>query len=73
MAEEVRKAFLAAFETMGGPKSLAGWGKENPNQFYAMFLKLIPEADLRGVPAADVSEAPLSPLSEGEWSSRAGG
>jgi hypothetical protein len=67
MIESVREAFLAALAEMK-PEDLSGWGKANPNQFFATLLKLIPETELRGVDFAEVSETPIS---EAEWASRA--
>ena len=58
-----RQAFRAALEAID-PNDLAEWGKANPNQFFTILLKLIPEAELRGDDFADVSDTPLS---EAEW------
>jgi hypothetical protein len=69
MLDSARKAFLAALARLQ-PSDLADWGKSNPNQFFSILLKLIPEAELRGDPdVADVSDVPIS---EAEWASRAG-
>lgn len=39
---EVKKALTEAFDKMGGIPSLVEWGKENPTEFYKLWVKLIP-------------------------------
>jgi hypothetical protein len=68
MLDIARQAFMAALEAIN-PNDLAEWGKTNPNQFFTILLKLIPEGELRGEDFADVTDTPLS---EAEWASRAG-
>jgi hypothetical protein len=68
MLDVARQAFMAALVAIN-PNDLAVWGKTNPNQFFTILLKLIPEGELRGQDFADVSDTPLS---EAEWVSLAG-
>jgi hypothetical protein len=43
-----------AFERMGGVEALALWGRQNPDQFYALYARLIPSEPPYAV--LDVSE-----------------
>lgn len=39
----VKEALQQAFEDMGGSGALASWGKENPGEFYKLWVKLLPQ------------------------------
>jgi hypothetical protein len=68
MLDIARQAFRAALEAID-PNDLAEWGKANPNQFFTILLKLIPEGELGGKVVGEFSDTPLS---DAEWTSRAG-
>lgn len=38
----VKQALTDAFVKMGGVPSLVTWGKENPTEFYKLYVKLLP-------------------------------
>lgn len=38
----IRQALVAAFEKLGGVKSLVAWGKANPNEFYKLWGRMAP-------------------------------
>ena len=47
----VKEALAQAFEELGGIPSLVMWGKENPDEFYKLWVKLLPtevKAELTG-------------------------
>lgn len=47
----VKEALAQAFEELGGIPSLVVWGKENPDEFYKLWVKLLPtevKAELTG-------------------------
>lgn len=46
MTIAAREAFQLAFEGMGGIEGLIAWGRENPNEFYKLYGRLIP-VDIR--------------------------
>lgn len=37
-----KDALREAFESMGGASALAAWGKENPSEFYKLWVKILP-------------------------------
>lgn len=39
---EVKKALSEAFDQMGGVQHLVTWGKENPTEFYKLWVKILP-------------------------------
>lgn len=39
---EIRQAFIAAFEDLGGVPALVAWGREKPDLFYPALLRLAP-------------------------------
>jgi hypothetical protein len=39
----VKDALTQAFSLMGGVKALAAWGKDNPELFYPIWSKLLPQ------------------------------
>lgn len=39
---EVKEALIAAFDEMGGVKSLVKWGYENQTEFYKLWAKVMP-------------------------------
>ncbi len=39
----IKGALVAAFDKLGGVKSLVSWGKENPGDFYKIWAKLVPQ------------------------------
>ena len=41
--QSMREAFALAFERIGGVDALSDWGRENPNLFYPLASKLIPQ------------------------------
>ena len=50
----VKEALLMAFEGIGGVSALTEWGRENPGDFYRLYVKLLPrqmmvEADLNSL------------------------
>jgi hypothetical protein len=48
----VKEALSDAFESLGGVGSLVQWGRENPDDFYKLWVKMLPtevKAELTGV------------------------
>lgn len=43
----VKEALTDAFEQLGGVSSLVGWGRENPDEFYKLWVKMLP-AEIKG-------------------------
>ena len=39
----IRAALVAAFDKLGGVKSLVAWGKENPSEFYKLWGRMAPQ------------------------------
>lgn len=51
MTKNVKEALVEAFERMGGVESLIAWGQDNPDEFYKLWIKLLPnevKAELTG-------------------------
>jgi hypothetical protein len=42
--ESMRTAWLAAFDTLGGADGLAHWARANPDRFYTLAARLLPQA-----------------------------
>jgi hypothetical protein len=38
----MRKAFVEAFDKLGGAQGLYEWGKDNPDTFYPMMKAILP-------------------------------
>lgn len=38
----VKEALSQCFDEMGGIQSLRDWGKENPTEFYKLWVKMLP-------------------------------
>ena len=39
---DMRKAFIEAFDKLGGAQGLYEWGKKNPSEFYPMMKAILP-------------------------------
>src|SRR4051812_47683654 len=39
----VKAALVEAFDQLGGVSALVKWGKKHPTQFYALWIKLLPQ------------------------------
>lgn len=51
MTKNVKEALAQAFDEIGGVPSLVMWGRENPEEFYKLWVKLLPtevKAELTG-------------------------
>jgi len=40
--EPVSSALSQAFDDIGGAAAFAAWAKQNPGQFYALYVKMLP-------------------------------
>ena len=52
----VKAAMRAAFDGIGGVKSLTSWAKDNPTEFYKLFARLIP-TEVTGADGGPVEHA----------------
>lgn len=51
MTRNVKEALSQAFDDIGGISSLVEWGRANPDEFYKLWVKLLPtevKAELTG-------------------------
>ena len=66
---DLKKAFLEAFEKMGGMKGLAEWGEKEKNKkdFYQMISKMLPkEMELSGNPDKPLGGVVILPAKKKE-------
>jgi hypothetical protein len=49
----VKEALSDAFDELGGIKSLVRWGQENPDDFYKLWVKLLPNEIKAEITGAD--------------------
>lgn len=60
--EEAHEMFKLAFRTIGGPRALAKWAKDEPTEFYKLYAKLIPvEQRITGKDGESLSGVVLLP------------
>lgn len=58
MSMTVKENVIQVFDMLGGIEHMATWASDNPNQFYAIYSKLMPlQTEISGV---DGSPIPLS-------------
>ena len=43
ITKDLKKAYLGAFDAMGGMAGLIAWGKKSPDLFYSQISKLLPK------------------------------
>ena len=43
ITKDLKKAYLGAFDAMGGMEALIAWGKKSPDLFYSQISKLLPK------------------------------
>ena len=43
LTRDIKKAYLGAFNELGGEAGLIRWGRENPDAFYSQISKLLPK------------------------------
>ena len=43
ITRDLKKAYLGAFDAMGGMEGLIAWGKKSPDLFYSQISKLLPK------------------------------
>ena len=43
ITKDLKKAYLGAFDAMGGMEGLIAWGKKSPDLFYSQISKLLPK------------------------------
>lgn len=46
---EVKNALISAFDEMGGVPALVEWGRENPTEFYKLWVKVMPVQQTEGL------------------------
>ena len=56
----VKQALVEAFEELGGVKSLVEFGRENPRDFYALWVKIMPTEVKQDLTSSDGSIMPVA-------------
>lgn len=49
--KEVKNALIQAFDELGGVPALVEWGKKNPDDFYKLWVKVMPVQQTEAVVA----------------------
>lgn len=53
--EDVQKHFFIAFELIGGVSRFAEWAEHNPDKFYSLYQKLLPEQKIESTKPTEIS------------------
>lgn len=68
-ADFVKDAMEVGFDLIGGIPALAQWGKQNPNEFFKLWIRMMPEVNKAAGSGPAVvniiNSVPVSPLDSG--------